>query len=105
MKLYHLTPSKNLPSILQIGLIPQIGERSQEIGESTPAIYAFLNMISVEDSLLGWLGDCFEEETLSLIEITPPTNLQFEFIGGYEIIIKSSIPVECLKIVSDNFGG
>lgn len=38
---FHVTPMDNLKSILKNGLIASIGERSEDCGESFPAIWLF----------------------------------------------------------------
>lgn len=59
---YHVTPKRNIASILADGLIAQIGERSEEIGEQQEAIYLFPNVEEMNNALANWLGECFEEE-------------------------------------------
>lgn len=55
--IYHVTTVQALPSILEYGIIPSIGPRSETYGETTKLIYAFSNLTDVEDALVGWLGD------------------------------------------------
>ena len=38
---FHVTTEKALPGILEAGLLPQIGERSAQLGESEPAVFLF----------------------------------------------------------------
>ena len=72
---FHVTPKKNIASILEYGLIAQIGSRSKEIGESQEAIYLFPNREEMETALANWLGECFEEdEELLILQIDLPDN-------------------------------
>ena len=66
---YHVTPSKNVASIMKTGLEPRIGDRSK-ILELKKAIYLFGSITDVEDAVSGWLGDQFgKENKLSLLKI------------------------------------
>ena len=38
---YHITSYENLDSIKELGLIPMVGERSEEIGERHKAVYFY----------------------------------------------------------------
>lgn len=59
---YHVTEKTKLSSIQSEGLIPKIGERSQELGESIERIYFFRDMDSVQNALWNWLGEWFEDK-------------------------------------------
>ena len=101
-KVYHITPSKNLKTILAKGLIPQKGERSRKILDEKSAIYCFPDKNSMEDAVMNWLGDEFDEdEALALLEIDT-TGLQGQVTDGaeYEIAITSKIPVENIRVLS-----
>lgn len=99
---YHVTPSENLDSIMSQGLIPQKGERSRKILDEKPAIYCFPDKDTMEDAVMNWLGDEFDEdEALALLEIDT-TGLDGQVTDGakYEIAITSSIPVENIRVLS-----
>ena len=68
---FHITTDDKLALILSQGLVPQIGERSAELGEATPAVYLFPTLEALEDALGGWLGECFEdeEEDLHILQV------------------------------------
>lgn len=76
---YHVTLMSNLASILDRGLIPQIGDNSKELGETEDRVYAFVNKVETENALLNWLGEIYEEveEDLVILEID---DSHFEFI-------------------------
>lgn len=111
MELYHVTPIKNLPSIMENGLIPLIGVRSQEIGELEPRIFFFPNVDEMENALMNWLGESFdilestigEIITLSYLKITLPDHYSITFADDvdYECFSTDIIPPEFISV----FGG
>ncbi|TJY57417.1 hypothetical protein E4T66_18595 [Sinimarinibacterium sp. CAU 1509] len=64
---YHVTPSAQLPSIRTHGLLPSIGARSRAARESQASVFLFSDPDAVEDALMGWLGDEFPDEPLTLL--------------------------------------
>ena len=68
---YHVTLESNLKSILSLGLIPSIGERSENLGETEKAVYFFNSLQECDNALWNWLGEEFEdiEEDLVIIEV------------------------------------
>ena len=50
-----------MEAILANGLEPRIGERSAQANEPTPAVFAFVDRVSLEDGLSNWLGEAFED--------------------------------------------
>jgi len=98
---YHITPLKNVPSIQQNGLQPQIGDRTAQIPDEQSAIYCFPDVSSAEDALMNWLGDEFDEsEELAMLEIDT-TGLKGKFTkhAEYELTIVSPIPPEQIKVM------
>lgn len=68
--MYHVTLLKNLDSIKRQGLICQIGQRSQELGETEKAVYLFPNKAYADDAVANWLGDQFDDnEDLIMLPI------------------------------------
>lgn len=103
-KVYHVTPASNLDSIMQAGLRPQVGSRSSQIPGEQSAIYCFPDKASLEDAMMNWLGDEFDEdEELALLEIDT-TNLTGEYSPNaeFEIAITSLIPPNRIKVLSSN---
>lgn len=91
--LYHVTPTFNVPAILIEGLVPQIGERSAQVSETLPAIYCFARLAEVEDALMSWMGNYFDEdEPLALlrVEVSPESALGQG--ADYEIVVLDPIP-------------
>lgn len=68
---FHVTPTTNLDSIIQYGLIPRIGENSQDLGETESRIYAFVSKQALYDGLAGWFGEIYEDldQDLAIIEV------------------------------------
>ena len=100
--LYHVTPAKNLPSILRHGLTPNVGSRAAKIYGEQSGIFCFPDKVSVEDAMMNWLGDQFDEnETLALLAIDS-TRLTGKYTPGaeYEVVITSPIPVGNIRVES-----
>jgi len=88
---YHITPRRNVMSIMAKGLRPGIGDRSSKIDGETHGIYTFPNKQSAEDALMNWLGDEFDEdEELSLLKVDI-TGLRTVQGADYEIIVTEPI--------------
>lgn len=84
---YHVTPSENLESILADGLIPAIGLRSADFGETDNAIYLFPDENALNDGLGNWLGECFEDdEQLAILRVD---------IEGLETISEVEWEIKC----------
>lgn len=67
---YHVTPSKNLRSIQENGLVPSIGQRSRDLGEEREAVYLFPSREDLDNALSNWLGELFdEEEPLAILQV------------------------------------
>jgi hypothetical protein len=101
-KVYHVTLADNLDSIMSRGLIPQIGDRARKIEGEKPAVYCFPDKVSMEDAVMNWLGDEYDEDDqLALLEIDT-TGLKGQVTDGaqYEVAITDSIPVDNIRILS-----
>ena len=97
---YHITPVKNLTSIMSEGLIPQIGERSQMLGEKDEAIYLFPTKADVTNALLQWLGEMYDDdEELALLEIDTTHMHLTPSIADYELICLEPIPPRCITFL------
>ena len=70
---FHVTPKKNLSAIQKEGLLAQIGDRSQEAKEDAEAVFLFPSKEDMDNALLNWLGQAFEEEDeLIILQIDLP---------------------------------
>ena len=101
--LYHITPTRNIKSILSKGLIPSIGQRSNQI-ESESNLYFFPSKDAAEDALMNWLGDEFDEdEPLALLQVSS-NGIEGKFTPGaeYEYTVSSPVPAQNIKVISKN---
>ena len=75
MIVYHVTNLTNLSNIKKQGLYPQMGPRSQELGETEKCIFVFINLDDVDEAVSNWLGDEFDDdERLFCITINVPNS-------------------------------
>ena len=108
---FHVTPRKNLESILENGLIPQIGERSSEIGEPVEAVFLFPNFDEMNNELYNWFGEEFDddEDELIILQIDLPDNFpvyrKLDDNGDefYEAHCQCDIPVEYITGIYDEY--
>jgi hypothetical protein len=115
--MYHVTESIHIDALMNEGLIPRIGERSLELGETVARVYLFSSVQTANEALLNWLGEWFEdkaEETgheieLVILEINPegltlhPT---FEGQDSWEWYSETPIPPTAIsKIMSEEAFG
>ena len=100
---YHVTLTKNLPSIQSQGLLPQRGPLSTLAGEGRPAIYLFRTLDAVEDGVANWMGDYLpDDEPLALLKVTLPADVRTKRNAnqfGYEFIVHQPIPPDHLGSV------
>ena len=99
MIFYHVTAARCLDTIMEEGLRPQVGERSEVMGENIEAIYLFTSREAMEDAVMNWMGDAYEEDDeLVVLEVSLEDG--FELSGGFEVeaIVKQVIPPERLKV-------
>ena len=101
MHVWHVTPTRNVFGILEEGLNPSVGERSQAMGEETPRVYVFTDALALEDALSNWLGEAFDEDdALSIVlldiaaeRVLAPQNL-------YEAYIMETVAPSCIVSVT-----
>lgn len=102
---FHVTPAHNLPSILTRGLVPAVGPRSRDAEEVREALYLFATRDDVENALLNWLGDCFEEdEDLVILELAHPSIPAQPEDGQFELVLYEALPPEALVRARDEEG-
>lgn len=89
---YHLTTLENYQSIIENGLTPQIGPRSESLGELHPRIYLFPDKLTCIDAISNWLGEEFDEEEDLIILQLDITGYSFDSEVGYEITVNEPIP-------------
>jgi len=98
--MYHVTSKRNWQKIKREGLQPKIGPRSSKLKEK-PGIFLFTSMDSLEDALMNWLGEEFEDdETLAILKVTVDINkLIIDPSVRYEAISTQPIPPKDIKFV------
>jgi hypothetical protein len=105
-QVFHVTPTKNVPQIMQQGLVPQLGERAVALGENAPAVYTFPSKDHAVDAVTNWLGDHFpESEPLALLGVTPPAGTRSIYGAGFERSFIDPIPPANIKMIDPDFGG
>ena len=94
---YHVTPTRNVKRIMQQGLIPQAGDRSQKIAGEDTGVYTFPDLETAESAVMNWLGDEFDEdEPLTMLAINI-SGLKAVKGADYEIIVKDRIDPSRIK--------
>ena len=97
---YHVTPTRNLRSIMKNGLRPQIGDRSGQLDGEVEGIFLFPSLGDVEAAVSSWLGDEFDEDDeLSLLAVDI-TGLEDNIVQGadYETIVNTTISPDRIKV-------
>jgi hypothetical protein len=103
---YHVTETKNLPSIMKRGLIPKSGQRGIHAATNNPAIYLFRTINEAEDGVMNWLGDNFDDSiALSLLSVTISNNLVIDDpeLNLSAVMTTSAIMPDKLKIITNDF--
>lgn len=102
---YHFTLARNVPRILESGLIPKLGSRSRKLKEARPAIYLFPTIQDAEDGFTQWFMDEFSERTkLALLKITVPHTIDLHSDVPFERHIYEPIPPFCITVQSMDVG-
>ena len=79
IRLYHVTPAKNLPKILEQGLVPQVGPRAERMGEEMPGVFLFETPENLRDRMKrGFLRDFKKGTELSILEVSIPSHLYIQ---------------------------
>lgn len=70
---FHITNKKNLDSILDNGLIAQIGERSAKENEEVSRVYLFPKSAEMDIALANWFGKNFKsKEDIIILQLDLP---------------------------------
>lgn len=118
---FHVTPMANVPSIMGLGLLAKIGERSEKYGEKKPAVWLFSDVGEMETALTNWLGEEFnfegdetgKEISLAIVQIDLPESfpvMQKKDVVGvffevfFEAYSEKNIPAEYITAVYDEAG-
>lgn len=95
---YHVSPSKNDISIKTKGLMLKQGVRSSKLRDQ--GIFLFESLDYLEDALMNWLGDEFdEEESVTIWRVSiPNVDKLRDSIASYEKIYMESIPPAYVRL-------
>lgn len=85
---YHVTTVKNWRKIAKTGLKTQIGKLSQKIGEDEKAIYTFPSLNELDNALMNWLGEEYEEMEEELDEKIELAILEVD-VSSFKFLIKT----------------
>lgn len=98
--LFHVTPISKLDSIMEKGLIPQLGERAIEAQGETEGVFLFTSYENCEHALCNWLGEEFEdlEEDLITLQIELPTDFQLDQEVEWEMIARTTIEPKYISV-------
>lgn len=106
---YHVSEKKNLESIMQNGLIPQVGERSKELNEES-SVFLFPTKEDMEFALGQWLGEWYDDKEeecgckviLMSLEINVPDDFPiYNGVVEYENYSLITIPPKYIKYLQD----
>jgi hypothetical protein len=98
MPAYHITPTINLPSILTKGLIPSIPKDMDDLR----AVYLFPDYLILENAMMNWMGDRFDEEiSLSILTIDTKSLILSHNDVGFEVISFNTIPPETIMHIEN----
>jgi hypothetical protein len=96
---FHVTLSANVPSIQAQGLVPQAGERSQQMDDR--GIFLFASLEEAEDAVMNWLGDEFDDdESLTLLKVTLPAGVRVTQVA-FETVCHDPIPADYIDVVGE----
>lgn len=104
---FHLTLTKNLPSIRQYGLRPTLGEMSKVYGEPRPAIYLFTSLDSAHDALMNWFGEALEnagleDEPVAILKVEVPDSTPIHHEAFEAVIYDYIIPPSDIEVIDEN---
>lgn len=98
--LFHVTPNSKLDSIMEKGLIPQLGERAIQVQGETEGVFLFTSYENCEHALCNWLGEEFEdlEEELVTLKVELPDNFQLDQEVEWEMIARTTIEPKYISV-------
>ena len=90
---YHVTPTRNVKSILKDGLRPSVGKSSEKMKEK-PSTFLFKSKEDAHDAVMNWLGD-EHDEPLSMLKVKLPKHIKVHKTDAeYERQVHDHIPAE-----------
>jgi hypothetical protein len=99
---YHVTTRPGLEEIKKHGLQPQIGLRSQDLGEADSGTYVFPSREHMDTALGSWLGEQFDDdESLHGLTVQTPSSWVEGSPNSYERVIRRPVPPHMITSVED----
>jgi len=96
---YHVTPKKNIPNMKINGILPKPDRPAKFCSK---AVYLFDDRASLEDALMNWLSDKFDEDEPLVILTINTEGLELYSSGvGYEIYSCDIIPWNRVTKIED----
>jgi len=106
---YHVTESQNVESIMQKGLVPQVGnqtrDRDADIFNRVDAVYVFIYKDDMQKFLdKGVYGDFYymQNTFVSVFEVTCDDSI-FPIKTNWYASTNKVIPPSCLKVIVSEF--
>ena len=93
---YHITEKSSIESILKTGLIPMVGARSNDAGDTEKAVYFFDNLYNLE-SWMNYLYKNKDKDSLEVLRFNLKRLKWYIHNGGKEFYLKNMIPLEKLQ--------
>lgn len=99
---YHVTPTRNVKSIMKHGLKPSVGKSSEKMDEK-PGTFLFKKKEDAHDAVMNWLGDEHDEdEPLTMLKVKVPKHIKVHKTeAGYERKVHHHIPAEHISHEED----
>ena len=94
---YHVTPKRNLRTMIKYGIVPHQCEPPHV---EPPFVFMFDNKETMEDAMMGWLGDKLGDVPLVLLTINAkdlniePAREKFEIVSYKTIPWSKVVKVE-----------
>lgn len=96
---YHATPRDNLPNVMHTGLKPNSSDEGLWDGKR---VFLFATLDDANSALINWLGERFEDDILSLIEVDISGIEAYDWDG--ELYTTSAISPNRLSVVDEFWG-
>lgn len=97
MTFYHVTLSKNVPKILDIGLLPRIGYYAYKMHEKRRAVWMFANAGDALEMIPAWLEPIYGSK-LTILEVNLPEKFPVNTDCDYDVFTYKRIPARCVSV-------
>lgn len=95
---YHVTEARNYPSILETGLIPQIGPRALQTGEHPEGVALFTSREHTAAVLNDWFGELLDEDDLYIVlKIELPDDIELQPGRNLDVFARETVPASTIQ--------